>query len=43
MKNTQMHDKGYKQFFSNPVILKELLGSFIKMDWVQKVDFSKND
>ena len=36
-----IHDKGYKYLFSNPLIVKELLQSFVSMDWVQYVDFTK--
>jgi len=36
-----IHDKGYMYLFSNPLIVKELLQSFVSMDWVQYVDFTK--
>lgn len=36
-----IHDKGYKYLFSNPLIVKELLQSFVTMDWVHHIDFTK--
>ena len=36
-----IHDKGYKYLFSNPLIVKELLQSFVSMDWVHHIDFTK--
>jgi predicted transposase/invertase (TIGR01784 family) len=41
MHKTKLHDKGYKAIFSNPLILKQLLESFVQMDWVHKIDFTK--
>lgn len=45
MKGTHMskktiHDKAYKYLFSNPLIVKELLESFVAMDWVHYIDFN---
>ena len=39
MKNKHIHDCGYKNFFSNPVTVKQLLTSFVNEDWVHKLDF----
>ncbi|GAB4221174.1 MAG TPA: Rpn family recombination-promoting nuclease/putative transposase [Spirochaetota bacterium] len=36
-----IHDKGYKYLFSNPLMVKELLESFVYMDWVKEVDFTQ--
>ncbi|MFH0924657.1 MAG: Rpn family recombination-promoting nuclease/putative transposase [bacterium] len=35
------HDHGYKYLFSNPTMVKYLITSFVKEDWVKKVDFTK--
>jgi len=35
MSKKTIHDKAYKYLFSNPLIVKELLESFVDMDWVQ--------
>ena len=37
----QIYDKAYKQLFSNHEIFRELLETFVKLDWVKKIDFSK--
>ena len=41
MENFHTHDRGYKYLFSNPLLVKELLESFVGMDWVGRIDFSK--
>jgi predicted transposase/invertase (TIGR01784 family) len=41
MSKKTIHDKAYKYLFSNPFIVKELLESFVGMDWVQYIDFAK--
>jgi len=40
MKNKHIHDCGYKNFFSNPVTVKQLLTSFVNEDWVHNLDFN---
>jgi predicted transposase/invertase (TIGR01784 family) len=37
----QVHDYGYKELFSHPQILKELLISCVHEPWVQYLDFSR--
>ena len=39
MKNKHIHDCGYKNFFSNPTTVKQLLTSFVNEDWVHNLDF----
>ena len=34
------HDLRYKKFFSNPKLVEELLTSFVKEDFIPKIDFS---
>ena len=34
------HDRRYKKLFSNPVLLKELLQSFVEEDFINDLDFS---
>jgi len=41
MENFHTHDRGYKYLFSNPMLVKELLESFVGMDWVKEIDFRK--
>ncbi|HQO40621.1 MAG TPA: Rpn family recombination-promoting nuclease/putative transposase, partial [Spirochaetota bacterium] len=41
MENFHTHDRGYKYLFSHPMLVKELLESFVGMDWIQEIDFSK--
>ena len=41
MHGHSIHDKSYKYLFSNPLIVKELLESFVAMEWIKEVDFSK--
>ncbi|POZ53692.1 Rpn family recombination-promoting nuclease/putative transposase [Methylovulum psychrotolerans] len=36
-----LHDKGYKRLFSNKVIFRQLIESFVLEDWVQNCDFSQ--
>ena len=33
------HDKSYKRFFSDPVMVRDLLTGFIDEDWVKYHDF----
>lgn len=35
-----IHDKGYKYLFSNPLMVKELLESFVHMEWIKEIDFT---
>ena len=39
----QLHDKGYKRRFSNRTILRQLLETFVREDWVKEVDFEKGE
>ncbi|HRV14495.1 MAG TPA: Rpn family recombination-promoting nuclease/putative transposase [Spirochaetota bacterium] len=41
MAQNNIHDKAYKYLFSNPLIVKELLESFVAMDWIKQVNFNK--
>lgn len=34
-----IHDSGYKKLFSNKVIFRQLLETFVTEDWVQELDF----
>jgi predicted transposase/invertase (TIGR01784 family) len=34
-----IHDSGYKKLFSNKVIFRQLIETFVKEDWVKDVDF----
>lgn len=34
------HDKSYKRFFSDPVMIKDLLTGFIHEDWIKHLDFT---
>lgn len=36
-----IHDLGYKYLFSHPGFVKQLLLSFINLDWVKNIDFDK--
>jgi len=40
MKKQNQHDKRYKKLFSNPVLLRELLESFVEEDFIMELDFS---
>jgi len=40
MKITNKHDKRYKKLFSNPILLRELLESFVEEDFIRELDFS---
>ena len=40
MKNPNQHDKRYKKLFSNPILLRELLESFVEEDFIMELDFS---
>ncbi len=33
------HDQSYKQFFSNPRMVEDLLRGFVKQDWLEQADF----
>lgn len=35
------HDSSYRQFFSNPRMIKDLLTGFIREDWVNELDFGQ--
>ena len=39
----QLHGKGYKRLFSNRTILRQLLETFVREDWVKEVDFEKGE
>lgn len=34
-----IHDKGYKKLFSNKVIFRQLIETFVKEDWTKDIDF----
>ncbi len=36
----QSHDQAYKQLFSNPELVRDLLRDVVRQDWVELVDFS---
>ncbi len=36
---TPIHDSGYKKLFSNKVIFRQLLETFVKEEWVKELDF----
>jgi hypothetical protein len=36
---TTIHDSGYKKLFSNKVIFRQLLETFVKEEWVKELDF----
>jgi len=36
---TTIHDSGYKKLFSNKVIFRQLLETFVKEDWIKELDF----
>jgi predicted transposase/invertase (TIGR01784 family) len=40
-KKSFFHDHGYKYLFSNPTMVKYLVTSFVKEDWVKEVDFTR--
>lgn len=33
------HDNSYRQFFSSPEMVKDLLTGFIKEEWISELDF----
>ena len=35
-----IHDSGYKKFFSNQTIFRQLLETFVNQEWVNQIDFS---
>ena len=37
----QIHDFGYKRLFSNVIIFRQLLESFVDQPWVKELDFSE--
>jgi predicted transposase/invertase (TIGR01784 family) len=39
-KKYNTHDSGYKKLFSNPVIVKELMLSFVHEPWVKELDYN---
>ena len=39
----QLHGKGYKRLFSNRTILRQLLETFVREDWVKEVYFEKGE
>src|SRR6056297_831667 len=39
MGNNNIHDCGYKNFFQNPVAVKQLLTSFVNEAWIHQLDF----
>jgi predicted transposase/invertase (TIGR01784 family) len=39
-KKHNAHDSGYKKLFSNPVLIKQLLISFVSGEWVNGIDFN---
>ena len=38
-----IHDSGYKKLFSNKVIFRQLIETFVKEDWVKDLDFDSCD
>ena len=36
----KIHDSGYKKLFSNKVIFRQLMETFVTEDWVKDLDFS---
>ncbi|MFO8071122.1 MAG: Rpn family recombination-promoting nuclease/putative transposase [Polyangia bacterium] len=34
-----VHDSGYRQLFSFPIMVEELIRGFVKEDWVEQLDF----
>ena len=36
-----IHDSGYKKFFSNKVIFRQLIGTFVPEAWVKEIDFEE--
>jgi len=37
--NEPIHDRGYQLLFSNPILFRQLLESFVKAPWVAQLDF----
>ncbi len=35
----KIHDKGYKKLFSNKVIFRQLLETFVDETWIKDLDF----
>ncbi len=38
---TSIHDIGYGVLFSNKVIFRQLLETFVKQPWVSEIDFEQ--
>jgi predicted transposase/invertase (TIGR01784 family) len=36
----QIHDRGYKKLFSNRVIFRQLIETFVQQEWVKELDFT---
>jgi predicted transposase/invertase (TIGR01784 family) len=39
-KKHSIHDSGYKKLFSNPIIVKEMMLSFVHEPWVKELDYN---
>ena len=35
----QIYDRAYRDFFSNHDLFRELLESFVKLDWVKNIEY----
>jgi flagellar biosynthesis/type III secretory pathway protein FliH len=40
-KESFFHDHGYKYLFSNPTLVRYLITSFVKEEWVKEIDFTR--
>jgi uncharacterized protein YlbG (UPF0298 family) len=40
-KESFFHDHGYKYLFSNPTLVRYLITTFVKEDWVKGIDFTR--
>ena len=40
-KENFFHDHGYKYLFSNPTLVRYLITTFVKEDWVKDIDFTR--
>lgn len=36
----QIHDRGYKKLFSNRIIFRQLIETFVRQNWVKELDFT---
>jgi Putative transposase, YhgA-like len=36
----QAHDNAYKNMFSSPSAIEQLLSGFVHEDWIERLDFS---